>query len=173
MHSSAKINTLWITQMQTKANTTHKFIQIIKYGIKKFIQSRRHGISSWAFRCPSSMLNGRSTQTNQQFINAWAHSVVHISQQSKLTMAVKNSWVFRKFDQLQYTRSKMKTPQLTKMAILQHLEFDEDWGNTGIQATDAKSWLILSWRSLWTWYRPGCMCLEILLVHLFRSRFLK
>jgi len=38
MHSSANINAT-IMQMQSNTNTTDKFIQIIKYGIKRFIQS--------------------------------------------------------------------------------------------------------------------------------------
>jgi len=38
MHSSANINAT-IIQMQSNTNTTDKFIQIIKYSIKRFIQS--------------------------------------------------------------------------------------------------------------------------------------
>ena len=79
-HSSTKS----ITQTQTKANATHKFIQVIKYIIyEMLVQSRRHGISSSTFLCLISMLNGRSTATNRQCINPSTHSSAHSTRNSQ------------------------------------------------------------------------------------------
>jgi len=95
-HSSTKS----ITQTQTKANATHKFIQVIKYIIyEMLVQSRRHGISSSTFLCLTSMLNGRSTATNRQCINPSTHSSAH---------STRNSQHLRKFTRI---HKKVRTSQ--------------------------------------------------------------
>ena len=72
-----QINTTVIgLQMQSTTNTTHKFIQIIKYNIKRFIHSSR----SSAFRRSSS----NDTYDQRMQINTqWARSPVHSNRYSQ------------------------------------------------------------------------------------------
>jgi len=113
-HSIANIKTT-IIQMQSNTNTTHKFIQIIEYSIKRFIQSSR----SLAFHSSSSNVTyDQRIRNNTLSLNGHADQFPAIDTHNgceKLSS-------IQKVRPAPVHKVQMKTPQLTiiLMAKLQH-----------------------------------------------------
>ena len=107
-----QINTTVIgLQMQSTTNTTHKFIQIIKYIIKKFI----HSSGSSAFHCSSSNVTyDQRIRSNTSSLHGHAHQFPAIDTHNGS----------EKFSSIQKVRPpqvhklQTKTPQLTKILTI-------------------------------------------------------
>jgi len=102
--------------MQITTNTTHKFIQIIKYSIKRFIQSSR----SLAFHCSSSNVTyDQRIRINTSSLHGHAHQFPAIDTDN----GSEKFSIIQKVRPAPVHKVQTKTPQLTiiLMAKLQHI----------------------------------------------------